>query len=74
MNVGMLWLDDDKKRPLEEKIQRAADYYQQKYGRAPELCLVNSRVIAEKMTIGAVEVAPLKTVLLHHFWLGMKQS
>ena len=41
MNVGMLWLDDDAKRPLEEKVTRAVEYYEQKYGQLPELCLVN---------------------------------
>lgn len=74
MNVGMLWLDDDRKRPLEEKVQRAADYYREKYGRLPELCLVNSGMLAEKKKVGEIDVQPLNTVLVHHFWLGMKAS
>ena len=71
MNVGMLWLDDDKQRPLEEKVSRAADYYQEKYGRSPELCLVNPKMLAEEKKVGRVWVQPKNTVLLHHFWLGM---
>ncbi len=71
MNVGMLWLDDDKQRPLEEKVTRAADYYREKYGRLPELCLVNPKMLAEEKEVGRVQVQPKNTVLPHHFWLGM---
>jgi hypothetical protein len=72
MNVGMLWLDDDKKRPFAEKVQRAADYYQEKYGRLPELCLVNTQMLAAERQIGKIKVQPVKTVLRDHFWLGMQ--
>ncbi|MCP4427455.1 MAG: hypothetical protein GY803_23445 [Chloroflexi bacterium] len=72
MNIGMLWLDDDKKRPFPEKVQRAADYYAEKYGRMPELCLVNARMVADERQIGKIKVQPVKTVLRDHFWLGMR--
>lgn len=74
MNVGMLWLDDTKNRTLAEKVERAAEYYQNKYGRSPELCLVNTALLAEKQTIGQIEVAPAKTVMPAYLWLGMKTS
>ena len=74
MNVGMLWLDDDAKRPLEEKVTRAVEYYEQKYGQLPELCLVNPAMLTQKREMGPIEIRPLRTVLLHHFWLGMKTS
>lgn len=72
MYVGMLWLDDDRRRTLDEKVMRAADYYEEKYGRFPELCLVNSSAVAEKKTVGRIEIQPAQTVLPHHFWLGMR--
>jgi hypothetical protein len=72
MNVGMLWLDDDKKRPLAEKVQRAADHYQEKYGRFPELCLVNTQMLADEQLVGKIKVQPARTVLRDHFWLGMQ--
>jgi hypothetical protein len=71
MNVGMLWLDTDRKRSLDEKVQRAADYYKDKYGRLPELCLVNSKQISEAKEVGRVKVEGERTVLPDHFWLGM---
>ena len=74
MNVGMLWLDDDKKRPLDEKVRRAADHYKEKYGRFPELCLVNIQMLADERQIDKIKVQPARTVLLNHFWLGMQSN
>lgn len=71
MKIGMLWLDSDKSRTLDEKVKRAADYYQDKYGILPELCLVNTLVIESEKKVGDVRVQPAGTVLKDHFWLGM---
>jgi hypothetical protein len=74
MDVGMLWLDADTHRTIEEKVTRAADYYRQKYGSAPDLCLVNKRMLAEERQVGPVSVQPAANVLVHHFWLGKRAS
>jgi hypothetical protein len=71
METGMMWLDTDGKRSLDEKVQRAVDHYREKYGRLPELCLVNSKLIADDTKVGRVLVQPCKTVLPGHFWLGV---
>ena len=71
MNVGMLWLDTDRKRSLDEKVQRAAEYYEDKYGRLPDFCFVNSNLIEEAKKVGPVQVEAARTVLPDHFWLGM---
>jgi hypothetical protein len=72
MDVGMLWLDVDRQRSLDEKVTRAAEYYQEKYGRFPTLCLVNTQALPEKKLLGRIEVQPATTVLPFHFLLGMK--
>ncbi len=72
MDVGMLWLDSDRQRSFDEKVNRAAEYYLEKYGRSPELCLVNTQSLSEKKKVGQIEVQPVRTVSPHHFWLGMK--
>lgn len=72
MNAGLLWLDDDKRRPFAQKVQRAADYYEEKYGRLPEMCLVNAHMIESEQQVGKIKVQPTKTVLRNHFWLGMR--
>ena len=74
MNIGMLWLDADAKRPFPEKVQRAVDYYQQKYGRLPDICHVNPEMLGKSMKVGEIKVEPLKSVLPHHFWLGQQNS
>lgn len=72
MKVGMLWLDADGKASLEEKVLRAVAYYEDKYGRAPDLCLVNTATFAEEeRTVGKVKVQRTKTVLPNHFWVGL---
>lgn len=71
MNVGMLWLDADQQRTLPEKVKRAADYYEHKYGKVPTLCLVNSQMLAEEMMVDSIKVQPAPNVLRHHFWVGV---
>jgi hypothetical protein len=73
MNIGMLWLDDDKKRSIDEKVQRAAAYYQTKYGQEPDLCLVNSRTLTSERCVGAIQVRPARNVQPNYFWLGKQQ-
>lgn len=75
MNEGMLWLDDDKRLSLEEKVLRAADYYRNKYGQAPNYCLVNrSMLLEESAQVGRIQVRSAGNVLPNYFWLGMKSS
>lgn len=72
MRVGMLWLDADSKRTLEEKVERAAVYYRDKYGCDPDLCLVNTATFSEEeIVVGEVKVQRTKNVLPHHFWMGV---
>lgn len=70
LDIGMLWLDDSKNRSFEEKLSRAVDYYRNKYGRVPNLCLVNNKMLHDEKKIGGIQVRPVGNVLLHHFWLG----
>ncbi len=74
MDVGMLWLDDDKRMTLDDKIRRAADYYRQKYGQSPNLCLVNKAALENEKQVGPIEVKPVGHVLPHHFWVGVKAN
>jgi hypothetical protein len=74
MNMGMLWLDDDKHTSFEEKIRRAAGYYSEKYGQTPDLCLVNQKMLAEEKRIDKIQVRPVNHVLINHFWVGVKGS
>ena len=41
MHGGMLWYNGNKHVTFIQKVEEAAVYYQKKYGRMPEVCLVN---------------------------------
>ena len=82
---GLLWFDDHPTRPVADKIERAVQRYQQKYGHNPDVCYVHeSETIG--LPIGAqlkesdlrlaedVKVVPAKSVLPHHFWLGIQSQ
>ena len=70
MNTGMMWLDVDAKRPLNEKVERAAEYYKTKYGKKPNLCFVNPQTVEEETKVGKIVVRPVNNIMRYHFWLG----
>ena len=80
MNTGMMWFDNDPKTSLEVKIQKAADYYRHKYGRTPDLCLVNpgmldnTRPEADSRQAGKIVIRPLRSVLPGHLWIGVNEK
>ena len=76
MNIGMLWHDDDPQRTLEQKLKRAADYYQSKYGQRPTTCFVNSGIVpvGQSSTVAGLRVQSARTVLPNHFWLGVESN
>lgn len=68
---GLLWFDDHPDRPVADKIERAAQRYQQKYGHAPDVCYVHPGE-GEADPGGSVKVLHAKSILPHHFWLGVE--
>jgi hypothetical protein len=71
MQIGMLWLDDSQ-RSLAEKVQRAATYYQEKYGRVPDFCAVPPQMSQETQKIDQIEIHPMRSVLPNHLWIGVQ--
>lgn len=75
MHTGMLWFDNSKST-LAQKIQKAVDYYETKYGRRPDLCLVNPGILLPDSGVGEgmpLTVRPSKFVLPGHLWLGIEE-
>lgn len=70
MRKGWLWFDNDPATTVEEKVQRAAERYHEKFGRAPTTCCVHPQAVDGPLQVGAVRVVPLGHVLRCHFWLG----
>jgi len=70
LRTGMLWLDADPKTSLEQKLMRAVNYFNEKYGYLPKQCCVSLSALEQSQTINHIIVQPLRTVLPNHFWLG----
>jgi hypothetical protein len=73
---GLLWFDDHPTRPVSDKIKRAVQRYQQKYGHNPDVCYVHPAQLKEgDLSLAEdVKVLPAKSVLPHHFWLGIQSQ
>ena len=82
MNIGMLWFDNDPKTGISAKIERAASYYRNKYGKTPNLCFVHPSMLSlapasngnGSLKSGAVEVRTSPTIRPNHFWIGVNGS
>ena len=78
MDIGMLWFDNDPKADLKTKIIRAANYYKDKYGKAPNLCFVHPKMLPKDENqdprYQGVEVRSSNTMLPNHFWIGVNQT
>lgn len=75
MDIGMLWYDDDHKRPLNERVSKAVDYYKTKYGVVPTVCFVNPVTLKDGPESAAgVQLRSARNVLVDHFWLGIGES
>jgi len=82
MNIGMLWYDNDKNSELNSKIQRAATYYQNKYGAIPNVCFVHPSMLGTPIQVndekclesGSILIRTSSSVLPNHFWIGVNGS
>jgi len=76
MKEGLLWYDDSPSRELAEKVGRAARRYQRKFGVAADVCYVHPKTLGDNnkpRKVSGVIVAPLASVLRHHFWVGQEE-
>jgi len=89
MDIGMLWFDNDKKTSIPSKVERAARYYQKKYGKNPDLCYVHPKMVKlnnggkknskktagqKPIKIGRILVLKNEKVLPDHFWIGISTA
>lgn len=72
MKTGMLWYDNSG-LTLEERLEKAAEYYNKKYGVMPNLAFVPVGILAAgaRDQVGAITLEGNRSVLPHHIWLGV---
>lgn len=77
MHTGMLWFDNDPHTTLSVKIQKAIDFYNKKFGRIPDLCLVHPSMLEtgqKQFEIGKMIVRPYRSVMPGHLWIGVEDQ
>ena len=75
MQAGMMWFDNDKQTNLATKVSKAAAYYRKKYGRSPNLCMVNPKMIGEKDEFDEkIAIRPYQPIVTGHLWIGIDDS
>ncbi len=77
MLTGMLWFDNDPGSTLLIKVKKAADFYRQKYGRSPDLCLVHPSMLEKNQQLadfGKLIIRPYRPVLPGHLWIGIEEK
>lgn len=75
LDWGLLWLDDSDKS-LHEKVKGATTHYRVKHGRYPNLCYVHPSALDRGICdrVGDVVIVARKSVLPHHFWIGVEKE
>ena len=73
MRVGMLWFDGNCEQEFGDRIERASKFYSEKYGREPNLCLVNPRTMPQEAPkrVGSLKIGTSPSVLPDHFYIGV---
>lgn len=70
IKIGMLWLDTSKDS-LEDKVLRAAEHYQTKYGQKPTECQVYPGELKSGVEVRGIRITPGRGILPGHFFIGM---
>lgn len=67
--IGMLWYDANPETTLEDKVLRAKDYYNRKYGFC-NVCHVSAKSLSEIKEIHGLKIVPDKYMMVNNFWIG----
>ena len=70
MKIGMLWFDNNPKIGVEDKVRRAAKYYQNKYGKAANLCFTANW----SGNVDGIDVRMSTSMPEYNFWIGQKEQ
>ena len=85
MHIGMLWYDNTPGVTLKVRIEKAANYYRQKYHQEPNLCLIHPSMLEKDLAqrkgppadlpkVGSLTIRSYGTVLPGHLWIGIEDK
>jgi len=72
MKSGLLWYDRSLDY-IEIKIEKAAQRYQDKYGKMPNVAFVNPQDFSTAK-VKNIRVQPKATIMPNHIWIGMSNQ
>ncbi len=70
----LMWFDNDRKRSLGAKVAAAAERYQERFGSAPELVLLNPAQAGTEAAIAGIPVRTTPLVSLDHLYVGAEDA
>ncbi|MCW5875983.1 MAG: hypothetical protein KIS85_03785 [Anaerolineales bacterium] len=70
MELGELFLIEDARMGVEERVLWAAKHYRQKYGQAPTLCLLHPSLLPGARRLGGLRLEARRSILPNYLWLG----
>ena len=73
MKSGLLWYDASS-NPIEHKIADAAKRYYEKFGIKPNTCFVNDKDFTPAAALAPLKIAPMRTILPNHVWVGVSDN
>jgi hypothetical protein len=73
LKVGLLWFDDDLKRPLVAKLDEAVERYEERFGARPTSVQMHPTQ-AEGLLYGRLKVLGDAHLRRNHFLLGMEEG
>jgi hypothetical protein len=76
MNIGMLWFDGQGEKDVHPRVQAAARYYRDKYGRMPNVCFLHPSMMSDpkKTRVDGVDLRTSSSILRGHLWLGVDEG
>ena len=75
MHLGMLWFDNTPNVTLKNRIEKAVNYYRQKYHQEPNLCLINPTMLEnDGAEFGKLTVRSYGPILPGHLWIGVEDK
>ena len=75
MRVGLLWLDNDPKKGLAQRMEEAVRRYEEKFGKKPNTCYVHPADLGgHEVPRQDMRIVAAANVLKNHLWVGWDDS
>ena len=72
VKIGMLWYDNDPNTDVNQKIKKAVEYYEKKYGKKANVCYVRQADSCGQ--VDGVNIRESRALLQNHYWIGIEQG